>query len=82
MPRDVRLVPHHLHLLQLLSEKGHIDMDSLDLDLYSTEEEGFIVEELPDGNALNSFSTAATAGSASCPATSASSLTTSTTFSC
>ncbi|HET6858721.1 MAG TPA: thiocillin family RiPP [Streptomyces sp.] len=45
------------------------------LDLYTTDEE-FAVEELPQGNALGSFSSATSASSFSCPASSASSATT------
>jgi hypothetical protein len=45
------------------------------LDLYSMDEE-LSVEELPQGNALGSFSTATSASSFSCPASSASSATT------
>ncbi|QVQ50242.1 thiocillin family RiPP [Spiractinospora alimapuensis] len=52
------------------------------LDLYATEEETLTVEVLPEGNALNSFATVATASSASCPATSAMSFTSATSLSC
>ncbi|EHN72316.1 hypothetical protein SMCF_8259 [Streptomyces coelicoflavus ZG0656] len=45
------------------------------IELYATDEE-FAVEELPQGNALGSFSSATSAGSFSCPASSASSATT------
>ncbi|RCG30550.1 thiocillin family RiPP [Sphaerisporangium album] len=38
------------------------------------------VEELPQGNALGSFSSATSASSASCPASSASSFTTASTY--
>ncbi|WP_327706982.1 thiocillin family RiPP [Streptomyces decoyicus] len=44
-------------------------------DLYAADGELF-VEELPQGNALGSFSSATSASSASCPASSASSATT------
>ncbi|MEU5399948.1 thiocillin family RiPP [Streptomyces sp. NPDC005963] len=45
------------------------------IDLYVTEDE-LLVEELPQGNALGSFSTATSASSFSCPVSSASSATT------
>ncbi|MFE4368016.1 thiocillin family RiPP [Streptomyces sp. NPDC056835] len=45
------------------------------LDLYSMDEELY-VEEMPQGNALGSFSSATSAGSFSCPVSSASSATT------
>ncbi|WP_447644592.1 thiocillin family RiPP [Nocardioides zeae] len=45
-----------------------------DLDLYATDD--LALEEMPEGNALGSFSSATSAGTASCPASSASSFTT------
>ncbi|MEU9005175.1 thiocillin family RiPP [Streptomyces sp. NPDC059982] len=48
-------------------------------DLYALDGELF-VEELPQGNALGSFSTATSAACASCPASSASSATTASTY--
>ena len=45
------------------------------IDLYATDEE-LVVEELPQANALGSFSSATSASSFSCPASSASSATT------
>ncbi|MFD4532209.1 thiocillin family RiPP [Kitasatospora sp. NPDC058397] len=48
-------------------------------DLYALEGE-LAIEELPQGNALGSFSSATSAGSASCPASSASSFTTASTY--
>ena len=45
-----------------------------DLDLYATED--LALEELPQGNALGCFSSLTSASSASCPASSAASLTT------
>ncbi len=53
-------------------------MTSNDLDLYATDD--LAVEELPEGSALGSFFSFTSAGSASCPATSASSLTTASSF--
>ncbi|WP_329102283.1 thiocillin family RiPP [Streptomyces sp. NBC_01439] len=49
------------------------------IDLYAMDEELF-VEELPQGNALGSFSSATSASSFSCPASSASSATTASTY--
>ncbi len=52
---------------------------SEDLDLYAMDAE-LDVEEMPNGNALGSFFSFTTAGSFSCPATSASSVTTASSF--
>ena len=49
-------------------------MNDNDIDLLGQDAEQD-VESLPEGNALGSWSTAASASSASCPATSASTLT-------
>ncbi|MFC7929911.1 MULTISPECIES: thiocillin family RiPP [Streptomyces] len=49
------------------------------IDLYAMDEELF-VEELPQGNALGSFSTATSAACASCPVSSASSATTASSY--
>lgn len=54
-----------------MSDLTHEDL----FDLYALEGD-LLVEELPQGNALGSFSTATSASSASCPASSASSATT------
>ncbi|MBD2760634.1 thiocillin family RiPP [Yimella sp. cx-573] len=43
-----------------------------DLDLQAVIDEDLALEELPDGNALASWATAGSASTASCPATSAS----------
>jgi hypothetical protein len=43
------------------------------IDLYAVAEDELALEELPEGNALASFSTSTSASTASCPATSASS---------
>lgn len=57
-------------------------MENTDLELYSVDED-LSIEELPTAAAPTyCASTASSVGSASCPATSASSLTTSTSFSC
>lgn len=48
-----------------------------DIDLVA---EDFAVETFADGNALGCFSTASSAGSASCPASSASSFTTASSY--
>jgi hypothetical protein len=53
---------------------------SNDLDLYAMEGD-LHIEELPEGNALGCFASLTSAGSASCPATSASSVTTASSFS-
>lgn len=54
--------------------------DNQDLfDLYALEGD-LSVEELPQGNALGSFSTATSAASLSCPASSASSATTASSY--
>ncbi|MEZ5094796.1 MAG: thiocillin family RiPP [Nocardioides sp.] len=52
---------------------------SHEIDLYVTDE--LAIEEMPQGNALGSFFSLTSASSASCPATSASSLTTASSFS-
>ncbi|EHN72315.1 hypothetical protein SMCF_8258 [Streptomyces coelicoflavus ZG0656] len=58
----------------------NIEDNSHDLfDLYALEG-GFTVEELPQGNALGSFSTATSAACASCPVSSASSSTTASSY--
>ncbi|GFZ79137.1 thiocillin family RiPP [Nesterenkonia alkaliphila] len=49
------------------------------IDLYASHEAELELEELAEGNALSSASTGSSVGSASCPATSASSFTS---FSC
>ncbi|WNM29191.1 thiocillin family RiPP [Streptomyces sp. Li-HN-5-11] len=53
--------------------------DAYAVDLYALDEELF-VEELPQGNALGSFSTATSAACASCPVSSASSATTASSY--
>ncbi|MCF3121195.1 MULTISPECIES: thiocillin family RiPP [Streptomyces] len=53
--------------------------DPYAFDLYAMDEELF-VEELPQGNALGSFSTATSAACASCPVSSASSATTASSY--
>ena len=52
---------------------------SQDLDLYAVDVE-LDIEEMPNVNALGSFFSFTTAGSFSCPATSASSVTTASSF--
>ncbi|MEV6978347.1 thiocillin family RiPP [Kitasatospora sp. NPDC093806] len=52
------------------------DITALDLDLHLVDagDEGLFVEQIPEGVALATFSTASTAGTASCPVSSAGSI--------
>ncbi|MFJ3978524.1 MULTISPECIES: thiocillin family RiPP [unclassified Streptomyces] len=51
-----------------------ITMTELDLHLVDPGDEGLFVEQVPEGVALGTFSTASTAGTASCPASTAGSI--------
>jgi hypothetical protein len=59
---------------------NHTDDTHAALELYAIEGD-LSVEQLPDGNALGCFASVTSASTASCPATSASSLTTASTIS-
>ncbi|MER7513959.1 thiocillin family RiPP [Streptomyces lavendulae] len=50
------------------------NMTELDLHLVDPGDEGLFVEQVPEGVALGTFSTASTAGTASCPVSSAGSV--------
>ena len=56
-----------------------MENDNTELDLFASDEE-LEIESLADGNALASVSTAGTGSSASCPATSASSFSSMSTY--
>ncbi|MDP4502359.1 thiocillin family RiPP [Nonomuraea sp. NBC_00507] len=55
-------------------------MNEHQVELYAFDD-ALAIEELPEGNALGCFACAGTASSASCPASSASSFTTASTYS-
>jgi hypothetical protein len=56
-----------------------IPMSSEPIELYAFDD-GFAIEELPEGNALGSWFCASSASTASCPGSSAASVSTASTF--
>ena len=77
MPRLIRLKFHNgFQLLLIRPLVTHEERTTVnnDIDLLGQDIDED-VENLPDGNAVGSWSSAATAGSASCPASSASTFT-------